>query len=930
MSDASSSSDRSAIRAARGLVTGPLSDPPELVGREHECGLIDALLKAARDGWSASLVIRGETGIGKTALLAYAAERAHGMTVLRTRGAEGEYELAFAGLHALLWPVIDKLGDLPAPQRAALAAALGLASGEGRDRFLVSAGVLSLIAAAAETRPVLCVVDDAQWLDVPSADALVFAARRLMAEGALILFAAREGELRGFEAPGIEDLVLGQLDCDSAGTLLDRDPRPVASSVRARLLSEARGNPLALLELPSRLSDKQLDGEEGLPEALPLNAGLRAVFSHQMSRLPEASKSALLVAAAEEAGELSVILRASAALGLAQDALDPAEQIGLIETDGITLAFRHPLVRSAVYESAPLGRRRRIHGALADALQDEERTERSMWHRAMAALVPDDALAAALEGSGVQAQRRGGHASAVTAFERAARLSGETSLRCRRLVEAAKAAFMAGQVRRANDLVRRALPSAGREQRALLLGLSGQIAAVTGALPDAIGILEEAIGLSEDPSLSLELLLEACALATYVGDAEQLFALCRRASELAPVTDVDRFIIALLTSSAPEVQSGFVGGTPSSEALALAAEVDDARCLLWASEGASRAGNWGDGLPYANRAVQIAREQALVSTLPSALEAQASQLAGRSQFEMAYSCAEESRQLALDIEQPIIWSLVDLATIDALRGREERVHAHVADLQSMVAISGARLIAGRTARALALLDLGLGRPAKALERLLASVVTVRPESDYVYVFGVPDAVEAAVRTQRLDDVTGHYEHYSEWVERFPNRTRLALRARCLALISDSEHEYRRAIELGDELSPFDRARTALLYGEWLRRHRRRVDARPHLREALEVFGQLGLSPWEERARSELRASGETARRRDVSSRDRLTAQELQIARLVAGGMSNPEVAAQLFLSPRTIDYHLRKVFTKLEITSRVELAGVGLGDSLAA
>ena len=930
MSDASSTTRRSAVRSAPGLAVDRLSDPPELVGREHECGLIDALLEAAHGGWSGSLVIRGETGMGKTALLAYAADRAEGMTVLRTTGVEGEYELAFAGLHALLWPVIDKLRELPEPQRAALAAALGLVSGEGRDRFLVSAGVLSLIAAAAEARPVLCVVDDAHWLDVPSADALVFAARRLMAEGALILFAAREGELRGFEAAGLEELVLGKLDRDSAGVLLDRSPRPFASSVRARLLSEARGNPLALLELPSRLSDRQLDGREGLPEALPLNAGLRAVFSHHVSRLPEPTKDALLVAAAEEAGDLSVILRASVELGLPQDALDPAQQMGLIETDGITLAFRHPLVRSAVYESAPLGRRRRIHGALADALRNEDRADRSMWHRAMAALVPDEALAAALEDSGVQAQRRGGHASAVTAFERAARLSGDTSVRCRRLVEAAKAAFMAGQVQRANDLVRRALPSAGRTQRALLLGLSGQIEAITGTLPDAIATLNEAIAISDDPSLSLELLLEACALATYIGDADQLSALCRRASELSPVTDVDRFIIALLTSSAPEIESGSVGGTPSFEALALAEGLDDARCLLWASEGASRAGTWGDGLPYANRAVQIAREQALVSTLPSALEAQASQLAGRSQFEMAYSRAEESRRLALDIEQPITWSLVDLATIDALRGREDRVHAHVAELQSMVATSSARLIAGRTARALALLDLGLGKPGKALERLLASVVTVRPESDYVFVFGVPDAVEAAVRTQRLDEVTRHLEHFSEWVEQFPNRTRLALRARCLALTTDSERQYERALEFGDALSPFDRARTELLYGEWLRRHRRRVDARSHLRAALEVFGQLGLPPWEERARSELRASGETARRRDVHSRDSLTAQELQIARLVAGGMSNPDIAGQLFLSPRTIDYHLRKVFTKLDITSRVELAGVDLGDSLAA
>ena len=424
-------------------------------------------------------------------------------------------------------------------------------------------------------------------------------------------------------------------------------------------------------------------------------------------------------------------------------------------------------------------------------------------------------------------------------------------------------------------------------------------------------------------------------MATYVGDAGQLTGLCLRAAELSPVTDTDRFIVAVLMAAAAELEGDFLRAHElSADATELAERLDDARCLISVASTAGRAGSWGDGLPYANRAVRIARERGLVSTLPSALQAQATQLLGQSQFDLGYAAADEGRRLALDSGQPWVaaWNLADLLTVDSLRGDEERFRARLVELEAIVASSGGSLVRGRIARALGMLELGLGRPSEALANLLVSIDAVRPESNPLVVLGVPDAVEAAVRAQRLGEVADHLDRFQKWVERFPNPARLALLERCLALVEEraAERHYTHAVELGDALSPFDRARTELLYGEWLRRHRRRLDARPHLRAAMELFQRLGVSPWGERARSELRASGVTARKRDPSTRDRLTPQELHIARLVADGMTNPDVAAQLFLSPRTIDYHLRKVFTKLEIASRGDLANIDLGESVIA
>jgi DNA-binding CsgD family transcriptional regulator len=905
-----------------------------LLGRAHECAAVDRLLEGVRRGRSGSLVVRGEAGIGKTALLAYAAEQASDMTVLAVTGVEGESDLAFAGLHGLLLPIVDALDGVPGPQREPLAAALGLAPGEGRDRFLVSAGVLSLLAAAAESRPILCLVDDAQWLDVPSANALSFSARRLLAEDVVILFGVRDGEVRRFDAAGLEEVEVVGLDRDAAALVLDQGSRRAAPSVRERLLAEAAGNPLALQELPAGLSDAQLDGGALLPEALPVTDRLMSAFSRRIERLPEPTRTALLIAAAEEAGELAVTLRAAAELGLPPDALDPAEEAGLVRTDGAALSFRHPLVRSVVYESVPLGRRRRTHAALAVALADEQHSERAVWHRASATLMADEDVAADLEASGQRSQLLGGHASAATAFERAATLSEDTPSRARRLAAAVRAAWSAAQIDRARDLVGRTLPLTDRAQRADALFLRGVIEGQSGCLLDGVATLHQAVALSEDPSLTLLILREGCAMAYQAGAPDEARSFALRAADVSCVSDIDRFTKASLIARAADLSGDYARGNALAAGLVeLADRIDVPACLIWSALAANRAGMTEASLRHASRAVSRARDTGELTTLPFSLHVQAMALIGHSRFELAYATAEEGWRLALETGQPWAagWNVTNLALIDAARGLEARVHGHVAELQALVARSGATPMVHYTERVLGLLYLSLGRPAEATERFLTAFSFGRPDSDPSFMSDVPDAVEAAARSDRLDEVAGHLRLFEIWAQRSSDPKALALLARCRALVDEThaEEHFDQAIDLADSLAPFERGRTELLYGEWLRRQRRRVDARRHLRTALELFGRVGVVPWGSRAQSELRASGETARKRDPTTRDELTPQELQISRMVASGMTNPEVAAKLFLSPRTVDYHLRKVFTKLEIASRAELARVDLGEPVA-
>ncbi len=908
----------------------------ELLGREGECAVIDRVLENATSGVGGAVVVRGEAGIGKSALLEYAARRAApGMEILRAGGVEDESDLAFAGLHELLRPVLAYLGELPETQSRALAGALGLAPSSNPDRLLISAAVLGLLAAAAEIRPVLCVVDDAQWVDRPSAEALVFTARRLQAEHLAILFAAREGETRQFEAARVPELELAGLSRASAAAVLAAGrARSPAPAVRDRLLAEADGNPLALLELPEGLSAAQLEGRAPLPEAIPLSPRLEGVFRQRVGRLPDAAQTALLIAAADTTGSAPAVLRAAAGLRLDPDALDPAEAAGLIRIAGQAIAFRHPLVRSALYQGATHGQRRRVHAALASAFTGEDHVDRRVWHQAMATLTGDEEVAAALEASARRAELRAGHASAATAFLRAAELSVEEPRRVRRIAAAAGAAWHAGQPDRARAAIARALPLADGELRAHLLHLSGLVERGTGNLPQAYARLVEAVELTADPSLRLEMLVEAHETAAWIGDFARCIEIADMMAPIVPVSARDRLMHAGIRGYGKI----YVGEHAEGQALLAAvleqaASVGDPRALLWAAHCASTGGNPGASLLYANRAVEAARRQGMLSLLPMALQKQALELLASSSFDLARAAAEEGYRLSVDLGYGSGWHLANMAAAEAVWGLEADARRHGLEALELGQRSGNNFMANRARHALGLLDLSMGRPGQAAGQLLALTDPAHP--DFHWVVGlpaIPDAVEAAARAGRPGDAEPQLALAQRWVGQAPTPLRQVLLARCEALLGrcDWDEAYSAAAEHAPALPPLQRARTELLYGEWLRRARRRTEARGHLRSAVGLFRQLGAAPWAGRAEAELRATGETVHRSEPGALAQLTPQELKIAGLVTDGLTNREIAAQLYLSPRTVDYHLRKVFTKLGITSRTELVRDLLSTSAAS
>jgi DNA-binding CsgD family transcriptional regulator len=904
-----------------------LQQAAQLLGREAECAVIDRLLDEARAGAGAALVVRGEAGIGKSALLDYARQRSAPMLVLSAAGVEAESDLAFAGLHELLRPVLGCLDELPGTQSQALAGALGLAPSSQADRLLISAAVLGLLAAAAEDRPVLCVVDDAQWVDRPSADALVFAARRLRAERLAIVFGAREGEASRFEAAGLPELTLTGLGGEPAAAVLATSAGQAVAGVRDRLLAEAAGNPLALLELPQGLSAEQLAGVAPLPDAMPLTPRLESVFRQRISRLPPAAQTVLLIAAADNTGDAPAVLRAAAGLQLPADALDPAEKAALIRITGTTITFRHPLVRSALYQPATLSERQRVHAALAGALSGEENTDRRVWHQAMATLTGDEEVAAALEASARRAQLRAGHASAATAYLRAAELSTDGDRREYRMAAGAQAAWDAGQPDRAREIIGLALPSAGDQTRAWLLHLGGVIEARTGSVREAFTWLLRAAEASNDPSRTLEMLQEASEAATMYGDSATSIQLAARAADIEPVTPRDRLMAMVLEGFA----KGLAGDHEQAqsrltEVQVQAATLDDPRALIWASSSTAVAGDAEHALPYANRAVEAARRQGLLSILPEALEEQATVLIENDRLDLGYVTAVEGYRLSLDVGHGSGWHLMNMAMVEAVRG-DESARSHAEEALSIGRRTDSAFLAAYAEKTLGFLDLTLGRPEQAADRLLTLTTPGGPVfNNFIATETMPDAVEATVRAGRHQAAAEQLEAFRGRVAAAPTEGRQALLARCEALVGarDPEEAFGDAVAGAGSLPPLQRARTELLYGEWLRRERRRTDARGHLRTALELFRTLGAVPWAERAEAELRATGETARKRDMSAVEQLTPQELQIAGLVSEGLSNKEIAAQLFLSPRTVDYHLRKVFTKLGITSRAELIRDGV------
>jgi DNA-binding NarL/FixJ family response regulator len=911
---------------------------PALYGRRAECDTIDRLLAGAMDAHSGALVLRGEAGVGKTALLRYAEAHADGMLVLRAAGVESEAELPFAALHQLLRPVLGLLPRLPARQAAALAGALGLGEANGGDRFLVSVAVLSLLGEAAEASGLVAIVDEAHWLDRPSADALVFAARRLEVEGVAMLLAARDGDRPEPFAPGLPELRLDGLDADAAGALLAVRGETLPVELVTALVERTGGNPLALIELPAELTREQLAARAPLDDVLPLTDRLRQAFGERVRRLPGPARTLLLVAAAEPTGDAAVVLAAAGALGIGPAELDAAEAAGLVRATDDGIAFRHPLVRSAAYRTATLAERRAAHQALAGVLTGEGEADRRAWHLASAATGPDEAVAAGLEATAGRAATRGGHAAAAVALERAAALTADDGGRGRRLVAAAGSAWLAGRGERAAALLDRAEPLTTEPRvQAEAAALRGVIEAAGGLATDAASMLVAGAELvaADDPDSSLALLVEASEISSYAGDVTLTAELGRRAEAVEPVSKPGAFLRDMLAGMGRLASGDTAAGAVMLErAIALAPSLEDPRHLTWAGSAAYMAGEPGLGHALFARAVARARKSGAAGLLPHTIEYLAAAELDAGRYAAAVASATEGLRLATDTgnDTSACRNLSTLAHAAALRGDEDDCRAFAGEALERSAARELGLPAMIAMLALGLLDLGAGRPAEALGQL-TRMLAAPPGAGHPFfaVFAVPELVEAAVRAGRPEVAAGPLVAFTQLAEQSGAPAILAQLARCRALLAEDDEataRFEEALVLhAQHVRPFEQARTELLYGEALRRARRRSEARAHLRAALESFERLGTAPWAERARSELRATGETARKRDPSTLGQLTPQELQIVRLVAEGATNREVGEQLFLSRRTIEYHLRNVFVKLGVSSRTELIRLQLQEA---
>jgi DNA-binding CsgD family transcriptional regulator len=912
-----------------------------LVGRSAESATVDGLLADARAGRSGVLVLRGEAGIGKSALLEHAVEQADGFTVLHGVGVESEADLAYAALHQIMRPVLGGLDRLPEPQAAALRAAFALSSETVDERFRVSLGVLGLLSEAAEERPVLCLVDDAQWLDQASADALTFAARRLEAEALVLLFAARDDDQRPFAARGLSELRLSPLTAGESRTLLtERMASAVASGALDWLVESAGGNPLALLELPTTLSTRQLAGQEPLSGRLPPATSVERAYLERVRALPVAVQRLLVLAAAEETGARVAVERAAAEVGLDIAALEAAEAAGLVRIDSERLVFRHPLVRTAVYRGAPFTERERAHRVLAVASAAAGSPDRAAWHRAAATVGPDEEVAAELESTAERARLRSGHAAAASALDRAAELSATPQTRAPRLIAAASSAWQAGQPDRAADLLDRADPiTEDPRLRAEISHGRGVLAWRCGVVSEACAtLLDGALEVAPtDPGKALEMLGDAGIAGWDSGDFDRLSAVGDAAAALPRQVDEVGAVLADVLVGGVRLSLGQkLRDLPGLvEAVRRATRLDEPRVNVWAAIAAEVAGESELEATLLARGVAIARASGAVDRLTVVLESATVQGFLSGNHDVGPETTEGltlAREAGLSNAASL--HLATLSWLDAVRGREESCRRNAAEAIAAARPHGHAIAVSIAEWALGLLDLGCGRAEEALSRFQALHAAPPGQGHPYYTLSsAPDLVEAAVRAGRPVEAASAFTVIDRFASAGGPAWAVALAQRCRALLSagaQAEAAFRASLELhGHGGNPFDRARTELLFGEFLRRERRRGDARGELRAALDGFERLRAEPWSERTRTELRATGETARKRDPSTIDALTAQELQIARLVAEGHANKEVAAQLFLSPRTVEYHLRKVFAKLGISSRAELIRHGVGTETA-
>ncbi|MER7484352.1 AAA family ATPase [Streptomyces sp. NPDC126497] len=904
-----------------------------LHGRSEEISVIDRLLADCRTGRSGCLLITGEPGTGKTALLEYVASAADGLRVVRATAIESEAHLPFAGLHLLLRPALDRTDALPAPQARALRGAFGLAPAEPGDRMLVGLAVLSLLAEFADGGPLLCLVDDAQWLDRASAEALLFAARRLDAEGTALIITARTG----FEAPGLAHLPLTGLDAPAAAGLLAEHAATLSPADRYRVLAAAQGNPLALLELPVALAT-------GRPVAagrdLPMTDAVQAAFLDRARRLPEPSRRLLLVAAAEDTGDRDVVLRAAAPLGCRPTDLVPAETAGLLQVDNRTVRFRHPLVRSAVYQAAPVSLRLVVHTALAEALHRPEDADRRAWHHAVVATGPDEQVAAELEGTARRAVERSGYAAAAAAYERAAELTESGTDRARRLVLAAEAIAEEGDIDRMVELARHG--AAGTDDPALTVRAIRVRAAAAfhhGLLRTARRLLTEAAELTraDDPATAARMMLDAVHAAWYLGKDEIADTAHRLDALPLPPDDPLTHVVRLLTWT---VRSAIGQGDRDPGTLARRVAAAERTgfggphdTILVGATSLQAVGRDTEAHRVAGELLAQCRDRGWIGRTPPVLAcvARASTFLGR--HTDAWDEATEALGIARELGHRQWTAEISgvLAHLAAVAGDERRCHAFADD--ALAAPEPGAVPPGMSWAhwALALLDLGHARWESARTRL-AALHTGPVRHQLPGLRSIPDLVEATVRLGRPVDAHEPLARLTDWAHDAAQPWIDAHVQRCRALLApeaDAAELYRAALRLHPDDRQFERARTALLYGEWLRRTRRRSEARSQLRDAFETFRRLGAAPWAERARAELDATGGTTPGPEAAggALSVLTAQERKIIRLAARGLSNRDIAAQLFLSPRTVGYHLYKAFPKLGVTARTELAALALADA---
>jgi DNA-binding CsgD family transcriptional regulator len=919
---------------------GPAPGSTTLQGRSGEVERIEALLGDCRASRSGALVIRGEAGIGKSALLNEARARAGDMQVLACRGTESETRLPFAALHQLLRPVLGHADAIPATQRRALRCALGLETHDRPEPFLVSVAALSVLAEAAERRPVLCIVDDAHWLDEATADVVLFVARRLDAEPIAMLFAAREEEYACMESLGLPQLPLGGLDADAARAVLDGAGGSLMPEVGDWLIGATQGNPLALLELSAGLTDEQRAGIEPILGPLPISSHIEHAFLERIRRLPSATQELLLVAATDESGDLTTILDAAARLGIGAEALDDAERARLVRVRGLQIELRHPLVRSAIYQAAPLSQRRAVHAALAAVLVGESRADRRAWHRAAASVEPDPTVVDELEQAAARAHARGGFDAASLALERAAALAAVEQRRAGLLTAAAENAWLPGQASRARALLTRARAlSAEPAVQADAARLLGMMELTSGMPAESSQILVTAARevAPDDPERALYLLSLASWGAAFARDADAIVTIAGQAEALAlddnPTT---RFLLMRLTGLRAHFTRDYDGAAARFRTvLDILADGETARSLPERLGLVSPVGLFlcddRAVLALHRRVAAQARDDGLVIVLTQAIPWVALGDIWSGHWPAAAAALAEGLELARGTSQHQIEAhLIAIeALLAAVRGDEERCRSFAAD--SLQRASERRLVHVTCCAtwALAVLELGLGRPEAALTHARALPKTATVDWDAL------DRIEAAARAGEEDTAREWLEAFEPWARSSEAPWGQAVALHCHALLADDPAEGERmfmaALEMHEHAGrPFERARSELALGELLRRARRRADARTYLRASLERFEALGSMLWAERARAELRATGETARKRDPSTLDQLTAQEVQIAQLVAQGRTNRDVAGQLFLSPRTIDYHLRNVFRKLDITSRTELARIDLAQASGA